>query len=54
MSLVVLKGAVACVTLLNRLNGDQIDTPEAVLKSWDERPAHLVARLIKKRLNITK
>lgn len=47
-----IKGAVACVTLLDRLKGDQIDTPGEVLKQWDERPANLVARFIKKRLNI--
>jgi len=47
-----IKGAVACVTLLDRLQGDQIDTPHEVLKSYDERPAILVARLIRRKLGL--
>ena len=42
----------ACVTLLDRLQGDQIDTPHEVLKSYDERPAILVARLIRRKLGL--
>lgn len=45
-------GAVACVTLLDRLKEDQIDVSEETLKEWDQRPAKLVARLIKNRLHI--
>lgn len=45
-------GAVVCVTLLNRLLGDQVDTPVETLKLWDKRPAILVARYICKRLGI--
>ncbi len=39
-----------CVTLLDRLQGDQITKPREVLKEWDHRPAEVVARVIKKRL----
>ncbi|XP_063160301.1 uridine phosphorylase 1 isoform X2 [Candoia aspera] len=44
-----LKGAVVCVTLLNRLEGDQISTPHDVLKEYQTRPQKLVGHLIKKR-----
>lgn len=46
------RGAVVCVTLLNRLLGDQVDTPVDTLKLWDKRPAVLVARYICKQLGI--
>uniref|UniRef100_A0A8D0BUM3 Uridine phosphorylase n=2 Tax=Salvator merianae TaxID=96440 RepID=A0A8D0BUM3_SALMN len=43
-----LKGAVVCVTLLNRLEGDQINTPHHVLNEYQKRPQKLVGHLIKK------
>lgn len=39
---IIFPGAIVCVTLLNRLNGDQIKTPTEVLKSWEERPMQVV------------
>ncbi len=45
-------GAVACVTLLDRLKGDQVDTPIDILKSFDDRPAVLVSRFIKRKLGL--
>jgi len=45
-----LKAAVICVTLLNRLDGDQITTPHDVLVEYQQRPQVLVSHFIKKRL----
>ncbi|KAG8139616.1 hypothetical protein E2320_002379 [Naja naja] len=45
-----LKGAVVCVTLLNRLEGDQISTPHDVMKEYQTRPQKLVGQLIKNHL----
>ena len=52
MPLLLPLGAVACVTLLDRLQGDQIDLPHETLKEFGDRPAVLVTRLIKKRLGM--
>merc|ERR1739838_31571 len=43
-----LKCSDVCVTLLNRLNGDQITTPHATLKSWETRPLELVSEFIRR------
>uniref|UniRef100_A0A023GIU3 Putative uridine phosphorylase n=1 Tax=Amblyomma triste TaxID=251400 RepID=A0A023GIU3_AMBTT len=48
-----IKGAIVCVTLLNRLQGDQVDTPKSVLSEWQLRPQHVVLRFIKRRLSST-
>lgn len=45
-----IKAAVVCVTLLNRLNGDQILTPKDVMKQWQQRPQILIAEYIKSKL----
>lgn len=45
-------GAVLCVTLLNRLNGDQINTPHDVMEEWQARPQRIVAAYIKKKLGM--
>ncbi|XP_061460894.1 uridine phosphorylase 1-like isoform X3 [Rhineura floridana] len=45
-----IKGAVLCVTLLNRLQGDQITSSHEVLLEYEERPQKLVGHFIKKRL----
>ncbi|GCB64965.1 hypothetical protein scyTo_0013408 [Scyliorhinus torazame] len=42
-------GAVVCVTLLDRLQGDQIGSSHEVLKEYQERPQKLVGRYIKKK-----
>lgn len=45
-----LPAAVVCVTLLNRLQGDQIGSPHEVLAEYQQRPQRLVGCFIKKRL----
>ncbi|CAH1774885.1 unnamed protein product [Owenia fusiformis] len=45
-----IKCAVVCVTLLDRLQGDQVSTPHDVLDSWSQRPMTIVARHIKNRM----
>uniref|UniRef100_A0A0B6Y6Z4 Nucleoside phosphorylase domain-containing protein n=1 Tax=Arion vulgaris TaxID=1028688 RepID=A0A0B6Y6Z4_9EUPU len=47
-----IKGAVVCVTLLDRLKGDQISTPHDVLEEWQTRPQKIVTAYIKKKLDI--
>ncbi|KAK7066752.1 Uridine phosphorylase 1 [Halocaridina rubra] len=47
-----IRGAVICVTLLNRLNGDQVATPKETLSNWQEYPQLLVARYIKKNMGL--
>lgn len=46
----LLLGAVACVTLLDRLEGDFVSTDFDLLKSWQHRAQMIVLRFIKKRL----
>ncbi|XP_023166040.1 uridine phosphorylase 1-like isoform X2 [Drosophila hydei] len=43
-----IRAAVVCVTIVNRNDGDQIDTPPDVLKQFDLRPQILVARYMRK------
>ncbi|CAG11963.1 unnamed protein product, partial [Tetraodon nigroviridis] len=45
-----LKAAVVCVTLLNRLKGDQLDSSHHVLQNYQQRPQILVGSYIKKEL----
>lgn len=47
-----IRGAVICVTLLNRLNGDQVSTSKETLGLWQEYPQHLVSRYIKKQMGL--
>ncbi|XP_072139625.1 uridine phosphorylase 1 [Mobula birostris] len=46
-----LPGAVVCVTLLDRLQGDQISSSHEVLSEYQKRPQTLVGYYIKKKLN---
>ncbi|KAG8572293.1 hypothetical protein GDO81_012005 [Engystomops pustulosus] len=46
-----LRAAVVCVTLLNRLDGDQISSSHDVLVEYQQRPQKLVGYFIKKRLS---
>lgn len=46
------KSAVLCVTLLDRLNGDQITTPHDIMEEWQARPQKIVAMYIKRKLGI--
>ncbi|XP_004839923.1 uridine phosphorylase 1 [Heterocephalus glaber] len=45
-----LRAAVVCVTLLDRLLGDQISSPHEVLAEYQQRPQRLVGHFIKKSL----
>ncbi|XP_053409660.1 uridine phosphorylase 1 isoform X2 [Nycticebus coucang] len=45
-----LRAAVVCVTLLDRLEGDQITSPHEVLAEYQQRPQRLVGYFIKKSL----
>ncbi|XP_045053349.2 uridine phosphorylase 1 isoform X2 [Desmodus rotundus] len=47
-----LPAAVVCVTLLDRLQGDQICSPHEVLAGYQQRPQRLVGHFIKKRLTL--
>merc|ERR1711915_313199 len=47
-----IRSAVVCVTLLDRLKGDQISTPKEELLSWQERPMDIVARFILSELSL--
>ena len=44
------KCAVVCVTLLDRLKGDQVTVAPEDYKAWSLRPQQLVARFIKSEL----
>ncbi|XP_014683872.3 uridine phosphorylase 1 isoform X1 [Equus asinus] len=46
-----LRAAVVCVTLLDRLKGDQISSPHEVLAEYQQRPQRLVGHFIKKCLS---
>ncbi|KAL7729799.1 hypothetical protein ACLKA6_014663 [Drosophila palustris] len=43
-----IRAAVICVTILNRLDGDQVVSAKDTLKDWDSRPQILVARYMRK------
>lgn len=45
-----IKAAIVCVTLLDRLSGDQVTTPKETMTEWQLQPQKLVARFIKKQL----
>ncbi|XP_054237238.1 uridine phosphorylase 2 [Indicator indicator] len=45
-----LRAAVVCVTLLDRLEGDQIRAPREVLREYQQRPQRLIAAFIRQRL----
>ncbi|XP_010800297.1 uridine phosphorylase 2 isoform X2 [Bos indicus] len=47
-----LKAAVVCVTLLNRLECDQINSPHDVLVEYQKRPQLLISKFIKQRLGL--
>uniref|UniRef100_A0A2M4BPI6 Uridine phosphorylase n=1 Tax=Anopheles marajoara TaxID=58244 RepID=A0A2M4BPI6_9DIPT len=42
-----IRAAIVCVTLLDRLKGDQVMAPKEVMMEWQKRPQTLVARFIK-------
>ncbi|XP_030633853.1 uridine phosphorylase 1-like [Chanos chanos] len=47
-----IRAAVVCVTLLDRLKGDQITCSLDVLHNYEKRPKSLVGRYIKKHLSV--
>jgi len=47
-----LRSAVVCVTLLDRLKGDQVTTPKEELLAWQTRPMQTVARFILSELSV--
>uniref|UniRef100_T1J0D2 Uridine phosphorylase n=1 Tax=Strigamia maritima TaxID=126957 RepID=T1J0D2_STRMM len=49
-----IKGGIICVTLVNRINGDQITQSKSVLEAWQHRPQQLAAKFILKTLALTK
>ncbi|KAM4601396.1 uridine phosphorylase 1-like isoform 1-T1 [Polymixia lowei] len=46
-----LRAAILCVTLLNRLDGDQVNSSHEVLKGFQDRPQILAGHFIKKQLS---
>ncbi|XP_029928203.1 uridine phosphorylase 1 [Myripristis murdjan] len=46
-----LRAAVVCVTLLDRLKGDQLNSSHEVLRNYQQRPQILVGHYIKKQLS---
>ncbi|XP_063834359.1 uridine phosphorylase 1-like isoform X1 [Ostrinia nubilalis] len=42
------RGAIICVTFLDRLHGDQVLTPPETLAKWEERPMAILGKLITK------
>ncbi|KAF5279565.1 hypothetical protein FQR65_LT03387 [Abscondita terminalis] len=47
-----IKSAIVCVTFLDRLKGDQVMAPKEVANEWQIRPQKLVARYIKRYLQM--
>jgi len=47
-----IRSAVVCVTLLDRLKGDQITTPKEELTAWQTRPMETVGRFILSELSV--
>ncbi|VDL65281.1 unnamed protein product [Nippostrongylus brasiliensis] len=46
------KAAIVCVTLLNRMKGDQVQIPHDQYVEFEERPFRLVTALIRKQLGL--
>ena len=39
------KGAVMCISIVNRLKGDQIETPKELLKLFELRPLKIIIQV---------
>ena len=39
-----------CISIVNRLQGDQIETPKELLKLFENRPLQIIVQMIKNRL----
>lgn len=49
-----IRAASVCVTLLDRLEGDQISISKEVFKQWETRPQEFIARYIRRQLLVQK
>ncbi|KAL1419870.1 hypothetical protein MTO96_004772 [Rhipicephalus appendiculatus] len=47
------KGAVVCVTLLDRMEGDQVTASKDVMAEWQRRPQELVVHFMARKLGVT-
>ncbi|XP_077484591.1 uridine phosphorylase 1-like [Amblyomma americanum] len=47
-----LKGAIVCVTLLDRLESDEVDADESKMMEWRDRPQEVVLQFIRHRLGL--
>lgn len=47
-----IRGAIVCVTLLDRLKGDQVDSSKDFLEQLQQRPQHFVLDFIKNKLGL--
>lgn len=47
-----IRAADVCVTLLDRLEGDQVNVPKEIMKEWEKRPQEVISRYIKKQLSV--
>ncbi|XP_037574277.1 uridine phosphorylase 1 isoform X1 [Dermacentor silvarum] len=47
------KGAVLCVTLLDRIQGDQVTAPKDVMAEWQQRPQELAIHFMARQLGAT-
>ncbi|XP_037515904.1 uridine phosphorylase 1-like [Rhipicephalus sanguineus] len=47
------KGAVVCVTLLDRMEGDQVTASKDVMAEWQRRPQELVVHFMAHKLGVT-
>jgi uridine phosphorylase len=45
-----IKSAIVCVAFLNRLKGDQVISPKALMNEWQERPFIIISRYIRKKM----
>jgi len=45
-----IKGAVMCISIVNRLKGDQIETPKELLKLFELRPLKIIIQMAKNRI----
>lgn len=45
-----IRSAIVCVTLLDRLKGDQVTQPKEVMAEWQKRPQILISRYIRRHL----
>lgn len=48
-----IKGAIICVTVVDRLNDDQVNCSKEESNALQRRPQELAAKFIKKRLGLT-